>query len=151
MKAYRQIKEKRFQTLFKLLAFSVARITELVKMVKEYDSSKLIVDDKFAKYQLHYNRGQKSSFYTYMPKELMPELHKFYIHVDTITHQISKSGLNPKYLRKWFYNFLIYNNVPEGVADFIEGRASSSVGSMHYLAKAKQVDYWYEQIVDDLL
>ena len=99
--AYKQLKDKRFQTIFKILAFSGARITELVKMVKEYDPSKLIVNDKFAKYQLHYNRGHKSSFYIYMPKDLMPELHKFYIHVDTITHQISKSGLNPKYLRKW--------------------------------------------------
>ena len=150
VKAFKQLKDKRFQTIFKLLAFSGARITELVKMVKEYDPSKLIVNDKFAKYQLHYNRGHKSSFYIYMPKELIPELHKFYIHVDTITHQISKSGLNPKYLRKWFYNFLIYNNVPEGVADFIEGRASSSVGSMHYLSKAKQADYWYEQVVEKL-
>ena len=148
--AYKQLKDKRFQTIFKLLAFSGARITELVKMVKEYEPSKLIVNDKFAKYQLHYNRGHKSSFYIYMPKELVPDLHKFYIHVDTITHQISKSGLNPKYLRKWFYNFLIYNNVPEGVADFIEGRASATVGSMHYLSKAKQADYWYEQVVEKL-
>ena len=148
--AYKQLKEKRFQTIFKLLAFSGARITELVKMVKEYEPSKLIVEEKFAKYQLHYNRGHKKSFYIYMPKEMVPELHKYYVHVDTITHQISKSGLNPKYLRKWFYNFLIYNNVPEGVADFIEGRASSSVGSMHYLSKAKQADYWYEQVVDTL-
>ena len=148
--AYKQLKDKRFQTIFKLLAFSGARITELVKMVKEYEPSKLIVEEKFAKYQLHYNRGHKSSFYIYMPKELVPELHKFYVHVDTITHQISKSGLNPKYLRKWFYNFLIYNNVPEGVADFIEGRASATVGSMHYLSKAKQADYWYEQVVEKL-
>ena len=85
-----------------------------------------------------------------MPKEMVSELHKFFVHVDTITHQIRKSGLNPKYHRKWFYNFLIYNNVTEGVADFIEGRASSSVGSMHYLSKAKQAVYWYERVVDTL-
>jgi intergrase/recombinase len=85
-----------------------------------------------------------------MPKELIPELHKFYIYVDIITHQISKSGLNPKYLSKWFYNFLIYNNVTEGVADFVESIASGSVGSLLYLSKAKQSDYWYEQIVDKL-
>ena len=121
-----------------------------MKMVKEYDPSKLIVDDKFAKYQLHYNRGHKSSFYIYMPKELIPALHKFYIHIDTITYQIRKSGLNPKYLRKCFYNFLIYNNVPEGVADFIKGRATATIGSMHYLSKAEQADYWYEQIVDKM-
>lgn len=72
------------------------------------------------------------------------------MHVDTIIHQISKAGIAPKYLRKWFYNFLIYNNVPVGVADFIEGRAPESVGSMHYLAEAKQADYWYEQVVNVL-
>ena len=148
--AYEQLKDKRFQTIFKLLAFSGARITELVKMVKEYEPSKLIVEEKFAKYQLHYNRGHKSSFHIYLPKEMVSELHKFYVHVDTIPHQVSKSGLNPKYFRKWFYNFLIYNDVPEGVAGFIEGRASATVGSMHFLSKAKQNDYWYEQIVDRL-
>jgi intergrase/recombinase len=40
--------------------------------------------------------------------------------------------------------------LPEGVADFIEGRAPESVGSMHYLSKAKQADFWYEKIVDAL-
>lgn len=149
--AYSKIADKRFKIIFKLLAFSGARITELVKMIKEYDPSKLIVEEKFAKYQLHYNRGHKKSFYIYIPKELIPELHKYYVHVDAITHQISKSELNPKYLRKWFYNFLIYNNVPEGVADFIEGRSPTSVGNMHYLSKSKQGDYWYEQIVEKML
>lgn len=148
--AYNKISDKRFKIIFKLLAFSGARITELHMMLKEYDPSKLIVHENFSKYQLHYNRGHKKSFYIYMPIELIPELHKYYVHVDTITHQIGKSGLNPKYLRKWFYNYLIYNNVPQGVADFIEGRAPESVGSMHYLSKAKQADYWYEQIVDTL-
>ncbi len=68
MKAYSKINDKRYKTIFKLLAFSGARITELVKMVKEYDSSKLIEEEKFAKYQLHYNRGHKSSFYIYNAK-----------------------------------------------------------------------------------
>jgi len=31
--------------------------------------------------------------------------------------------------------------VPEGVAYFIEERALESVGSMHYLSKAKQADH----------
>jgi intergrase/recombinase len=38
------------------------------------------------------------------------------------------------------------NNVPESVADFIEGRAPESVGSMHYLSRVKQADYWYDKI-----
>jgi len=56
-----------------------------------------------------------------------------------------------KYLRKWQYNFLIANNVPESVADFIQGRAPSTVGSMHYLAKVKQADEWYAKVVSQLL
>ena len=44
----------------------------------------------------------------------------------------------------------VINNVPEGVADFIEGRASATVGSMHYLSKAKQADFWYSNVVDEL-
>ena len=60
-----------------------------------------------------------------------------------IVTSLGGSSLRPKYLRKWFYNFLILNNVPESVAYIIEGRAPESVGSMHYLANVKQADYWY--------
>ena len=148
--ALKKIDDERFKTIFQLLACSGARITELVKMIREYKPSNLIVNEKFAKYQVHYNRGKKKSFYIYIPKELVSKLHKYYVHVNTITHQISKSGLNPKYLRKWFYNFLIYHNVPESIADFIEGRAPETVGAMHYLGKAKQADHWYEQVADEL-
>ena len=35
---------------------------------------------------------------------------------------------------------MILNEVPESVADFIQRRASITVGSMHYLAKVKQAD-----------
>ena len=50
---------------------------------------------------------------------------------DTVSYEIRQYSIAPNYLRKWFCNFLILNNVPE------------SVGSMHYLAKVKQADYWY--------
>ena len=69
---------------------------------------------------------------------------------DTVPYEIGQYGIAPKYLCKWFYNFLILNNIPESVADFIEGRAPESVGSMHYLAKVKQADYWYILILKSL-
>jgi intergrase/recombinase len=119
-----------------------------VKMLREFDRDKLIVNGDIAKYPLSYNRGQKRLSYVYMPKAFALSLHKVHSSqkvVLTIKHQ---SGLSPKYLRKWFYNFLILNNVPESVADFIEGRSPESVGSMHYLAKVKQADYWYHQVLD---
>ena len=150
IEALKNITEKRFRLMFLILAYSGIRGTELTKMVKEFDKDKLILDGKIAKYQLFYSRGQKNNYYVYLPRHIGEQVHKFYIHPSTITHQISKTGLAPKYLRKWLYNFLIYNNVPEGVADFIEGRSANTVGSMHYLARAKQADHWYSLIVDKL-
>ncbi len=62
-----------------------------------------------------------------------------------------RAGLAGKYLRKWNYNFLIMQNVPESVADFIQGRSPVSVGSMHYLAKVKQADFWYGKVANALV
>ena len=141
--AYQRIKNERDMLLFQFLAFSGIRVTELVKMLREFDSSNLIIDDKISKYPLNYDRGNKRSQYVYMPTDLAKKLHRFYINKNTVSKELRRYGVAPKYLRKWFYNFLIINNVPESVADFIEGRAPESVGSLHYLSRVKQSDYWY--------
>ncbi len=54
-------------------------------------------------------------------------------------------------LLNWHLNFMIENGIPESVADFIQGRASITVGSSHYLAKAKQADLFYSKVVPALL
>ena len=148
--AYQKIKKEKDRILFEILAFSGIRITELVKMLKEFDPTRSITDKQISKYPLNYSGGNKRSQYVYMPSGLAKKLHKFYINKDTVSRELRQYGIAPKYLRKWFYNFLIMNNVPESVADFIEGRAPESVGSMHYLAKVKQADYWYLQVQDKL-
>jgi intergrase/recombinase len=149
--AYSKIESEPMKTAFSVLAASGIRIMELVKMMKEYDRDKLIVNHDIAKYPLNYFRGHKKAFYVYMPKNLALSLKEVEFNDDTISHYFSEIGLAPKYLRKWQYNFLIYQGVPEGVADFIQGRASESVGSMHYLSKVKQADYWYKKTVHKLV
>ena len=54
-------------------------------------------------------------------------------------------------IRKWHLNFLIEHSIPESVADFIQGRASVTVVSAHYLAKTQQADLWYGKVVDKLM
>ena len=147
--AYSKLKDERAKTVFKILMYSGIRTTELVKMLSEFNKTKLIIDGEIAKYPLNYSRGQKKVFYVYLPMKFAHELHGFYTSKKIVT-SLGGSSLRPKYLRKWFYNFLIMNNVPESVADFIEGRAPESVGSMHYLANVKQVDYWYGLILKTL-
>ena len=147
---YGKIESKPMKTAFSVLAASGIRIMELVKMMNEFDRDKLIVNGDIAKYPLNYFRGRKKAFYVYMPKNLALSLEETDFNDDTISHHFSELGLAPKYLRKWQYNFLIYQGVPEGVADFIQGRSSESVGSMHYLSKVKQADYWYSNAVAGL-
>ena len=96
------------KVVFTVPAVSGIRIMEIVKMMKEFDRDKLIVNHDIAKYPLNYFRGRKRAFYVYMPKNLALSLTKIEYYDDTISHHFSKIGLAPKYLRKWQYNFLIY-------------------------------------------
>ena len=137
-----KVKDKRFNTVFKILAFGGIRITEVLEFRTNYDETKLMESKDFVKYPLSFIRRQKRSYYIY--------LHKYYINRKVICDRIANGGLNPKYRRKWFYNFLIYNNVQESLVDFMEGRANQTVGSMHYLSRVKQADYWYEKNIKKL-
>jgi intergrase/recombinase len=49
----------------------------------------------------------------------------------------------PKYLRKYAFNKMIELDVPESVADFVEGRVPVSVGAKHYMALARQSAKFY--------
>ena len=149
--AFGNLNDVRFQTLYKILAFSGIRITELIELIDTYEPEKMILNGKIAKYPLGYIRGQKQSYYVYMPKDVANEVRHFRVSLRSIVNKFNQAGLCGKYLRKWLYNFLIYNNVPESVADFIEGRATQTVGSLHYLSKVKQADYWYGQVVGKLI
>ena len=148
--AYSKTRNGRHKTIFLLLAYSGIRITEAVKMLSEFERDRLIINGDIARYPLSYNRGQKRVSYVYMPREFALTLHKMHSTQKVALAIKYQSDLSPKYLRKWLYNFLILNNVPESVADFIEGRVPESVGSMHYLSKVKQADYWYILILKSL-
>ena len=43
------------------------------------------------------------------------------------------------------------HGIPESVSDFIQGRASVTVGSAHYLAKTNQADIGYSKVIPTLV
>jgi intergrase/recombinase len=49
----------------------------------------------------------------------------------------------PKYLRKFAFDKMIDLEIPESVADFIEGRVPKRVGAKHYMALARQASKFY--------
>ena len=144
--AYNKIKDERVKLYFEILAYSGVRVTEMAKLLSEFEAKNLIKSDTYARYTLNFKRGQKNSFYIYMPIEIANKVKRLY-KVDA--KEMSKifdqnSGLTPKYLRKWFYNKVIMAGIPESVADFYEGRSPATVGSANYMEKTRQADHWYE-------
>lgn len=151
-RAYNKLTEEKDRVLFQILTFSGIRVTELVKMLKEFDPKNITTNEKFVRYSLNFRRGQKNSYFVYMPIELSSKIHRYYkIDNKALTKLFGRrTGLTPKYLRKWFHNTVMMNGIPESVADFFEGRSPTTVGSANYMEKTRQADHWYEKTVDVL-
>ncbi len=124
------------------------RSREAIGLLNKFDRKKVVINGKIAKYPLFPDRSEKKTYFAYFPAKFVRELKKSNITQHGAKNYFYRRGLSPKYLRKWHYNFLILNGVPESVADFIQGRASFTDGSMHCLAKVKQADEWYSRVID---
>ncbi len=151
IEAYKRIRNEETKMIFKLLAYSGIRVVEAARLLTDFNPQKLIVYRNIAKYPLSFLRRTKSAYYAYMPCDFASEIKKIDITASKIVDRFRKIGLSAKYLRKWNYNFLISNGVPESVVDFLQGRATLKIGAMHYLAKVKQADEWYSRVVPKLL
>ncbi len=148
VETYQKFDDEKYKLAYEIFATSGLRVVELVKFLTEYDPAKIVFNKNFARYPLFYTRETKHSYFVYIPITTAKKLKRMDISPRGITNYFRRRGLSPKYLRKWNYNFMIMHNVPESVADFIQGRVPVTIGSMHYLAKVKQADYWYEKIAD---
>jgi len=51
--------------------------------------------------------------------------------------------VNPKYVRKYVLDKMIELEIPESVADFIQGRVATRIGAKHYLSLARQASNFY--------
>jgi intergrase/recombinase len=61
---------------------------------------------------------------------------------------LGQSGrVSAKIIRKWHLNMMIKEGITEGVADFIQGRAPTTVGSAHYLNKVQQATDQYRRVI----
>ncbi len=140
------------ELVFLVLATSGIRYVECLEFLKTYDMSRFNVYSNYVCYNVSSLRHTKNINNIYLPMFVYERLTKIEPNPQALKMTLKRKGcvFSWKYLRKWQYNFLIYNNVPESVADFIQGRANRSVSSNHYLARGQQAGYWYEKIVERL-
>ena len=153
LKAYDKVKDS-LKPFFKLLVYSGLRLSHAVRMVRSFDSANLVIKDNIARYPINWlSKGKKRGYWAYIPKAFAKELDSLavYEHYDSYSKGLKFGRVSAVTIRKWHYNKLIELDVPESIADFIQGRASLTVGSRHYLAKTKQADRAYSKIANELL
>jgi len=160
VKAYELIKQKWDEDtimLFKFLVFTGVRLKQALEALRNFDKSKLKFEGKVAYYPMASTaKGKKRAFIAVMPAEFAKKLKPI-----NLSYSSAQDRLNPRRwkppvelnidanaIRKWFDNFVVLQGVPESISDFMQGRASVTVGSKHYLNKVKQAVEWYSRIVD---
>ncbi|AEC52217.1 SSV1 integrase-like protein [Pyrococcus sp. NA2] len=155
--AYEKVKQKELVkvVLFELLVFSGIRLSHAVQLLNSFDESKLFrINDKIARYPLFaISRGKKRGFWAYAPVELFEKIMSIgrqNINYKTAQDWVTYGKVSANTIRKWHYTFMIRQGVPAEIADFIQGRASRTVGPTHYLNKTILADEWYSVIVDEL-
>jgi len=137
--------------VFSLLVYSGSRATHIHKMLDNFDERNIIVDGDVAYYPTaSFSEGTKKTFQVYFPTSCIPELKSigkprcYY----NITEKIRHDRVSAKTIRKWHLNMLVQAGVGEGVADFIQGRSPTTVGSAHYLNKVHQATLQYDRVLD---
>lgn len=153
IKGYCSVKSNSsLELLYLILATSGIRYSEAIEFLSTYDPTRFVINSKYISYNVSDLRHTKNINNIYLPLFVYKKLRRLSNTKQSLRQRYNerKVGFSFKYLRKWQYNFLIYNNMPESVADFIQGRASKSIGANHYLARSQQADFWYSKVVSSL-
>nr|WP_216082429.1 integrase [Pyrococcus abyssi] len=140
------------EVLLKTLIFSGIRLTQAVDFLNTVDKSKFyIVNDLVVRYPgMSFSKGHKRVFWIYLPRDFADKLVRLEISYDEARRRTRYGKVSANTIRKWHYTFLLKNNVPGEVADFIQGRAQKNIGERHYANLTILADEWYSKIVDEL-
>jgi intergrase/recombinase len=136
--------------IYKLLVYSGNRLTHVHQMLKSFDKHNIIIDGEVAHYPTSFlSSGTKSTFHLFFPTSYVPELKKICSLKSycSALKDIKSGRVTAKTIRKWHFNNMIREGITESVADFIQGRASTTVGSAHYLNKVQQATDQYSRII----
>jgi len=135
------------RTLFLGLLYSGLRATELQYLCDNYTGLKAQRLDGFVKVSLNWRRGRKTALFAYLPADLYAQLQRTRLAVNGLKSVLKVRKLMPlKYTRKVFYTQARSIGAPAEVVDFIQGRAATSVGAVHYLDAQRLADEWYLRI-----
>ena len=127
------------------------RLIEAIHLINDFDPQRLQAVNGFYRYQTGEFRGTKQSYYAYFSEfslRLIQDVDGDELHRPVASGYYSRQKLTqPKYLRKFAFDKMIELEVPESVADFIQGRVAMRVGAKHYMSLARQAAKFYAKYV----
>jgi len=116
--------------VYRLLIESGARLSEIIKMLNEYDPTRLKDHKGFYTYALAHMRGRKYSFYIFSITKPRP----FKSSENWVSNWAAKNKMvNPKYVRKWVATKMLGIGIPSEIVNFIQGRTPTSILEKNYL------------------
>ena len=137
----------KYQALWNLCLDSGVRLIEAVNLINTFDPGRLQRVNGFYRYEIGAFRESKQAYYAYFTEHtlgLIQSVNGEKIIRPNASHYYSKIGVtSPKYLRKFAFDRMIELEIPESVADFIEGRVPKRIGAKHYMVLMRQADRFY--------
>ncbi len=141
-----------YQALWSLCLDSGLRLIEAIHVINGFSLENLQQVNGFYRYKVGEFRGSKQAYFAYFTEyalKLIQDVAGGKIGRPYVSHYYCKYKFTtPKYLRKFAFDKMIQLDIPESVADFIEGRVPTRIGAKHYMALARQADQKYGRYAD---
>jgi intergrase/recombinase len=138
---------RKYQVLYNLLVDSGLRLVEAVKVLSEFKLANVERVGGFYRVEIGTFRGTKQAFYGYFTESTFKMLTEVPVEsvfsVPASRYFTKMRFVQAKYVRKFAFDKMIELEIPESVADFIEGRVPKRIGAKHYMALRRQADNFY--------
>ena len=151
----RKLSKPRFMRLFavyNLVLDSGLRLVEAVRLINSLSTVQVQRQNGFWVAIIGSFRGTKVAYFGYFTdytKRMIDEVGRK-LSYETVKRKKGwdKDVISYKYLRKFAFDKMIELEVPESVADFIEGRVPKRIGAKHYMALARQANKFYPRYAE---
>lgn len=140
---------QKYNALYNLLVDSGLRLVEAVNLINGFEVAEKI--EGFYRCVIGEFRGNKQAYYGYFSEKTLKLVKDVCEKLSprTASHYFVKTGyVTAKYVRKFAFDKMIELEIPESIADFIQGRVPHRVGAKHYMALARQASKFYPRYGD---
>ncbi len=141
----------KYQAAYNLLLDSGLRLVEVIKLLNTFPRAERL--ESFYRCPIGLFRGSKQAYYCYLTeytfqlvKQLKEKVNRLIISKWLQNHKYTRA----KYLRKFANDVMTSErlNIPESVADFIQGRVPKSIGAKHYMQLKRKADQFYPRYAE---